>query len=644
MLSSFRRLSKSTVGTIIMALVLLLVIAGFALGDVQNVISGGSFSGSSQTLVKVGSSTVTDRDVSRAMERRLSQVRQENPEADYSTIIGDFDQLVNALVDARTIEAFASKFDFVLSKRLVDAQIANIPAAKGLTGEFSEQSYRNFLQQQRLTDEEVRMIVRDGLLQQLLIAPAAVNARAPVGMATPYASILLEARQGEVALVPIAAFRAGLNPTDADLNRFYSENRRNYMVPEQRVLRIAKIGPEQVANVQPSDKEIADYYRANQATYAPKESRVITQAVVQDQKVANGIAQRVRSGQSFVAAAAPAGLSAEDISVGPQTKAQLTTLAGAQIADAAFAANKGAVIGPVNTELGWRVIKVDDILREGGKSLEAARAEISQKLSVDKRKEAIEAIVDNVQNALDDGASFSEAAAAAKLQPIETPPIAANGTSRTNPDYKFPADLAPALKGGFELAENDAPVIDPLPNDGGYVLVAPARIIAAAPAPLASIKEQVKQDWIANQASQRARQLAQAIATKAGSAALADAAKGAPVPVRVEPVNARRIQLSQFQGNVPPPLAMLFSLGQGKTRMVAGSQGEGFYVVKVNRIIPGNALNQPGLIGQTQQQMAGPLSQEYGQQFLNAMRTVVGVKRNEKAIQAAKARIAGSGS
>ena len=643
MLSSFRRLSKSTVGTAIMAIILVLILVGFAMGDIQSVISGGSFGGSGDTLVKIGSEKITDRDVSRAMDRRLTQARQQNPGADMASIMGDYDQLLNALVDAKTLEVFAAKFGFVLSKRLEDAQIANIPAAKGITGEFTEASYQAFLRQSRISDEEVRMIVRDGLLQQMLIAPAVVNARAPVGMATPYASILLEARMGEVAFVPTAAFRAGLNPTDADLSKFYSQNQRRYTLPEQRVLRIAKIGPEQVASIQPSDKEIADYYKANSATYATKETRVITQAIVPDQKVANGIAQRVRGGQAFVDAVKPAGLSAADISTGPQSKAQLSSLAGAQAANSAFAAAKGAVIGPVNTDLGWRVMKVDDIVSEGGKSLEAARAEISEKLVVDKRKEAIEAIVDTVQNSLDDGSSFAEAAAAGKLQTSETPPITSNGSSRADPAYKFPADLAPALKGGFELAENDAPVVDPLPNDAGYVLVAPARIIAAAPAPLASIRERVRSDWIADQSSQRAKQLAQAIAGKAGSTALAEAAKGSAVPVRVEPVNARRIQLSQFQGNVPPPLAMLFSLGQGKVRMVAGGQGEGFYVVKVDKIIPGNALNQPSLIGQTQQQMSDPLSQEYGQQFLNAMRSAIGVKRNDKLIQATKTRLGSNG-
>ncbi len=114
--------------------------------------------------------------------------------------------------------------------------------------------------------------------------------------------------------VPTAAFRAGLNPTAADIQGFYAANQRRYMVPEQRVLRIAKIGPEQVASVQPTDKEIADYYNANRAAYAPKETRVITQAVAPDQATANAIANRIRGGQTFAAAAAPAGFIGRRIS------------------------------------------------------------------------------------------------------------------------------------------------------------------------------------------------------------------------------------------------------------------------------------------------------------------------------------------
>jgi peptidyl-prolyl cis-trans isomerase D len=290
------------------------------------------------------------------------------------------------------------------------------------------------------------------------------------------------------------------------------------------------------------------------------------------------------------------------------------------------------------------VVKIDGIRREGGKSLEAARSEIAAKIAVQKRKTAIEDLVARVEESLDDGSSFSEAAAVGKLTPTETPPITADGRSRTNPGYRLPPELAPVLKGGFELAENDQPAVETLPDEAGYVMVAPARIIPAAPAPLATIRERVEQDWINDQASQRAKQLADAIGAKAARGSIADAAKGASVPVKVDAVNARRIQLGQFRGQVPPALAVLFSMPQGKVRTVGGGEGEGFYVVKLNRITPGDARGTPALVTQTQGQMQETLSQEYGLQFMGAMRQTVGVRRNEKAIADAKARITGGGS
>src|SRR5206468_11463161 len=139
------------------------------------------------------------------------------------------------------------------------------------------------LAQRRLTDAEVRQIIAGGLLQRLLVTPVAGNARLSVGMATPYASMMLESRQGDGVAIPLEPFKAGLKPSDAQVQQFYAANRNRYIVPEQRVLRFAVIGPEQVANVTASDQEIAAEYNRNQATYGAKEIRSLSQAVVPDQ-------------------------------------------------------------------------------------------------------------------------------------------------------------------------------------------------------------------------------------------------------------------------------------------------------------------------------------------------------------------------
>ncbi len=643
MLSFFRRVSKSKIGTAIMASVLICILAGFAIADISSFGTGNlSFGMGSSTLVRVGDQEVSEKEMSEAMQRRLADVRQQNPSADYAAIVRDFDTILNALVDQRTLLAFGEKYGFHLSKALIDAEIAQIPQTRGLNGQFSDQAYQAFLAQQRLTDADVRRIIAGSLLQRLLLTPIAANARVSVGMAQPYASMLLEAREGQVAAVPLELFAAGLRPTDADLQRYYAANRNRYMVPEQRVLRIARIGPEQVASVAATDQEIAAYYNANQATYGAKETRNLTQAVVPDQATANAIATRAKAGASLAAAGGNAAVT----SLPAQTRQAYASVAGDKVAAAAFAAASGAIVGPVQSDFGWVVVKVDSVKTEGGKSLAQARAEIAAKLNADKQKNAIEDLVDRVQNAVDEGSSFGEAVANAKLPVTTTPLVVASGASRVDPNYKVPAELAPALKTGFEIAPNDPPEIVTLPNNQGYALVSPAEVVSAAPAPLASIREQVARDWTNSQALVRARAAAAAIGAKtARGMPLAQAVResGFALPA-VRPLAARRIQIAMATGEVPPPIRMLFTLAQGKSRVVDDPQGRGFFVVKVDKIVPGNALLQPGLISQMQNELREPLSQDYAQQFLAAVRNEMKIKRNDSAIAALKARLASGGS
>ena len=640
MLSFFRRVSKSKIGTWVMALVVIAIMGGFALADLSNFGTGNlGFGMGSTTLAEVGDQQIGDREMRDVMQRRLQEVRQQNPEADYATIIGDFDQILDSLIDERSLIAFADKFGFHLSKRLIDAEITQIPATKGLNGKFSEQAYLAFLAQQRLTDAQVRQIISGSLLQRLLFTPVRAIPRVPVGLARPYADMLLEARQGDVAAVPIDAFKAGLKPGDSDLQRDYAANGKRYMVPEQRVIRIARIGPEQVANVSASDQEVAAYYNSNKASYAPKETRTLSQAVTQDQRTAAAIAAKGKAGGTLQAAAS--GTGAAVTSVGEQTREGYAGIAGDKAAAAVFSATSGAVVGPVQSEFGWIVAKVESVKSQGGKTLEQARPEIAAKLTADKRKAAIEDLVDKVQSTVDDGSNFAEAAGQAKLPVTTTPLVMANGTSRADASYKVPAELAPALKTGFEIAPNDPSEIVTLADGQGYALVSPAQVVASAPAPLASIREQVAADWVNGEATRRARAVAQAIVGKTTrGVSLADAVKqsGAQIPA-AEPLAARRIQIATATGKIPPALQLLFTLTQGKSRMVADAERRAFYVVKVNKIIPGNALLQPALIAQMQNELQQAVGADYESQFMAAVRAEMKAERNDAAIEAEKRQI-----
>lgn len=640
MFASFRRLSKSKFGTVIVVLFLLAILASFALADLSNFRQGGTLS--QGVLAEVGSERLTEAELSTILQRELTRLREQKPDATYADLAPQFGDIVNSLIQEKTLKAYAAEHGLMPSKKLVDAEIVKIPGVRGLDGKFSEAAYQSFLQQQRLTDAQVRSEIVTMLLQRLLLSPLVANTRIPTGVARPYASMLLEERQGEVALIPAAAFRAGPAPTDLELQRFYTENRQRYLVPEQRVLRIARLGAEQLGNIAPTEQEIAAYYQANQATYGGGETRVLSRASVPDRAQAEQIAQRARAGGNFAAAAAPAGFSAADVSLGPQSRQELTGLAGAQVAAQVFGAVSGAVVGPVQSSTGWDVIKVEGINRTPGRSLADVRAEVATKLTADKRKEALADLVTKVEDELADGRNFSEVATANRLAITQTPPITAGGQALGNAAFKLPPEYAGLVKEAFQMAPGDDPVVETLPNEAGYALLAVGDVTAAAPAPLAQIRERVAADFIAKRALDRAKAVANAVVAKgnAGMAltrAVAEAkVAGAPAPA---PLTVRRLQLAQLQGRVPPPLQMLFSLSQGKTRLVAAPNNEGYFVVKLNRITPGDATTQPTLIAQVQTDFNRAAGEELAVQFLNAAQKELGVTRNEAAIAAARQRL-----
>ena len=640
MLTSFRRLSKSKAGTAVVVLFLVVILASFAVGDISNLSQGGG--GLTRgTLVSVGDEQLTEAQLQTVFQRELARLREQKPDATYADLAPQFDEIVNSLVQERTLKAYAREHGLLPSKKLIDAEIVKIPSVRGLDGKFSEPAYRAFLAQQRLTDADIRNEITTSLLQRLLLSPLAANTRIPLGVARPYASMLLEEREGEVALIPAASFRGGAAPTDAELSAFYAQNRQRYLVPEQRSLRLAPIGAAQLGATAPTEAEIAAYYKANQANYGVRETRVLSRVSIASQAQATQIAANAKT-SSFAAAAAPAGYSAADVSLGPQGRDDLTRLAGAAVADQVFAASAGAIVGPVKSNTGWDVVKVERIDRGAGRSLPSVQAEIAARLAADKRKEALTDLVARIEDQIGEGRNFSEIASANKLTVTQTPPLIANGQSLRDPAFKLPGASPQLLRDAFAMTPDEDPVVETLPGDAGYLLLQVAEILPAAAPPLAQIRDRVTGDFLVRRALDRARAAANLVVAKANSGvplarAMADAKiTGAPAAA---PLKVRRLQLAQLQGRVPAPLQMLFSLAPGKARLVGAPDSQGYFVVKLNRITPGDASTQPNLIATVQGDFNRAASEELAVQFLLAAQKSLGVKRNETAIADARKRL-----
>jgi peptidyl-prolyl cis-trans isomerase D len=465
----------------------------------------------------------------------------------------------------------------------------------------------------------------------------------PTQIVTPYASLLLEAREGQIAAVPSGALANAKPPTDAELNTFYARNTLRYTVPETRVIRYATFDRSRfVGKVQPTEAEIVAEYKRDAATYAPSEKRVFSQAIVQDQAVAQSISDKVRAGASISSAASAAGFVASKLPA--QDKKAMVSFSSQAVADAAFSLPKGGVTAPVKSGLGWHVVQLDSAESSTGKTLDQARGEIITKLSGKKVDDTLADFVSSIEDAAADGTSFDAIAKKESLQVITLPAVTAGGVAPGQPGFKSSEDAAPILADAFKADTSDEPAVVTLPGGKGYAFYHLDRINPAAPKPLADIKQFVVQDFMADRASKAAKRMAEALVAKInGGMGLDEALKSAGVPLPpAKSISALRLQLAQAQGKIPPPLALLFSMAPGKAKLLAADDKQGWYIVKLGKITPGNAAARPDLISATQNEMTRATGEEYVQQFVHAAQASLHFRKDEAAIARVRSALTGS--
>ena len=635
MLSNFRRFIHSKFGALFALLFLGVIAAAFIMGDVTSGKFGTSLGGGGETVAKAGGTRLTLPQFQERVQRVFENARRATP----GLQIGDFlaqgaaGQIYDQLVAAMTLKEYAKDQGVHISKRLVDAQIAQIPAFQDAAGRFSQENFRQLLLRERITEQALREDITREILERQMLAPLGLGVKLPNSVILPYASLLLEARQGTIAAVPAATFADIKDPADAQLATYYQQNAGRFTIPEQRRIRYAVIDGERFAQAsQPTDAEIAAFYNQNKASYAAKESRNFEQLILPSEAAAKTITEQVKGGKSLAAAAQGAGLEASALV--DQSRESLTTTTSATIANASFAAKQGELVGPIRGPLGWILLRVSNVKTVPARPLSAVRDEIATTLRSQKQKRLLSEFTGKVEDQIADGGSFEEVVKDNGLKLETTPFLIANGKQVEDQAYQTPADVRPLLAPVFQMSQDDDAQLVPVTPDQRYALAAPAEIRAAAPPPLEKVKPLVLAQYKLAQGNAKAKAVAEQIRAKvAKGMKLADAVAQAGVPLPApQTVGGRRADIMREGQRPPAEVAILFSMATNSVKTMPIGQDRGYFVVQLNGIKHGDAGGQTALLDQVRSQLGDVVGQEYGQQFERAVEKQLGVTRNPSAV------------
>lgn len=645
MLSFFRRVFKSWM----VLLVLLFVAAAMVVTGVgtPSGLGGGVTAGGGETIATMDGGSVGSVEATRRIRDALEQARQQQPEVDMAAFVqgGGVEGTLRRIVSAKAIEIWGRDHGFAASKRLIDGEIASIGAFHGPTGQFDEDVFRNVLARERISEAQLREDIAGDLIRRQVLGPIAGGTRASTELVKPYAAMLLEERRGLIGFVPAAAMPQGAQPSDAEINAFYRSNIGRFTLPERRVIRYAPIGAAQVANAAaPTEAEIAAAYRANAAQYAARQTRTLSQVLVPTEAAARAIVAKVRAGTSFAAAAQAAGFSPSDTALGAKTREEFAELSSPAVAAAAFSAQQGATTDPQRSPLGFHVVHVDAITDTPATPLSAVRETLAAEVAKRKTTDALATFVSKVEDAIADGATFDEAAKSNGLQVATTPPVLASGAAPGVAGWTPPQTFQPLLKAAFDAGEDDDPTVETLGPDS-FALMDVSDVAPSAPVPLAKVRAEVARALVERRAADRARQVADAIVAKANrgvplATAFTQAGVKLPAP---EPAGGRQVDFAQSQAQVPPPLAMMFSMAPGKTRLLAAPDRGGWYVVRLDKVTPGDVGKAPQLVSATRQEFDRLLGGEFAEQFIAAIMKAVDVKQDQAAINRLRASLVQGG-
>ena len=399
MLQAMRSGAKSP----IMKFFLLFLAGGFALWGIGDGSTG--LIGGSDKAISAGDQSVSPREVAIEFDRtrRTYLPNTTTAEAMQGGLLND---VIGTMSREVLFRAENEDLGLTVTRAMQRDAIANEASFQDEFGQFSEGRFLQALAGAGFTEQEYLNRV-DGVLQrQQLMTAISQGLRYDSALANVVAAHEMEKRTVKLSSFPVRP-ESIATPDDATIDSFFQENRPSYDAPQLRSAKIGSLSAAIIAEeITISDNEIRAAFDDRLDEFSTPETRSIRQMVFDDAATANAALDRLNNGEGFAAVAASMlEWTDADTNLGTVTEASLD---GALVGPA-FAAEAGAVVGPVQTAFGFHLLSIDTITAGGVTQLDDVREQI---ISTLRGEQAINLLYDRVnmlEDALGSGATIEEA-------------------------------------------------------------------------------------------------------------------------------------------------------------------------------------------------------------------------------------------
>ncbi len=620
---------RSTSAKWVMWVLAMFLIASFALWGVGDVFRGRT---APRDVAEVGGVKISAEQLRQEFRQVVDNLRSRlGPQFDSTQArqLGLLDQTLDTLIVDRLFVLEAATLGLGAGDDLVRRTIAADPAFHNSAGRFDGQIYRQALANQNMAEMSYEKSLRANIIRLQLTRSLTAAGVVPKKLHELVYKYRNERRVAEVVRLTREAVAGVADPSEPALVAFHKKYAGQFTAPEFRDVTVVHFDPTAMAaEFKPPEKRLREEYEYRLPGLSVPERRELQQILVQDRALADRVYQSLQQGREFAQVATEiAKVSADSLSLGRLRRNDLPK----KIADAAFALAEGSVSKPVNSPLGWHILRVVKI--EGGKAPTFAelRQQINDDLAREQAVDALSDIANRFEDTLAGGASLEDAAAKADATLLRIAAIDVQGRDAIgNPVKKAPGDPK-FLETVFTTAVTaTSPLTETL--DGGFFMVRVNRLTPPALRPLRTVRARVIAAWKLVRQDERAKKRAEALLARAKAAgSLAVAAEENGLKLQTSKSFSRFI----LDPESPLPQSLIQSMFKAKTGDLAmAGYSKGYAVArlkKIERTRPEANAEEYKNIGSS---LKTAIANDIVGQFTDALRQRYDVSIDQRALEA----------
>ena len=463
--------------------------------------------GNNRPIVRVDDLVVTQDEITNKFNQKIQTLRylfgeeMANSEAMRNAIMQEIVQteLVNAIM-----QKTAEDNDVSISDELIRKIIYSQPEFMNASGQFDIDKMRQSLSARGMSEKEYVNALRRDIVKQHLVQTPVEGIIIPKVMDKYLAELDGQRKIFEYIVIEPQKLSVDRKISDEEIEQYYQDFAPQFEESESRDVSFIELSVDDLAkSIVPADEDIANYYQENIEQYVIPEQRNVLQMVFDNQDSATKAIAALETGGDFYKVARDiAKQSKTDTNLGFTSKDMLLE----EVAEDVFALKQGEFTQPIESSMGWHIMKVVGITPKKETSLKAATPKIIAEIRKDKAYEQASDVIAEIEDKIGAGANLKDIAKEYKAVISKADGIYENlKVKKVDPKYKTLVTSSDFVETAFSY--NEGEISQVMETENGFALLRVEKIHEAKQKDIAQVKPEIEKMWLDNEKSAIAQEI-----------------------------------------------------------------------------------------------------------------------------------------